>query len=386
MDFEFDKEMDALLRQTARGESAFAAENPKSKIQNLKSLHLDADEISAFAEDALPEKTKLKFTAHFADCDRCRKILSNVILINAEATSEIVHAPQTEKVAAVLPWHRRFFAAPALAYSLGALVLIFGGLIALTFLQSGKNAQNTEVSQSREVPVNMQGASSEGETRTIEPNAAASNSASMMSNYSANSNTAMTNSAPANPSSPNRAAGSMSNAASVSNSATVAGKPAESKKETAKTQPVAEDKTVSEEKNTNENQASGAGVLERQNVSENDDKKTTSQSTDMAMTLSPPPAPKLAAPSMASRSADGVKAKSARKTDAEKSENRQIGGKTFRRSGGVWYDASYSGQSTTNIGRGTTDFKNLDSGLRTIANALSGTIVVVYKGKVYRIQ
>ncbi len=30
----FDKEIDALLRQTAKGETAFAAANPKSKIQN----------------------------------------------------------------------------------------------------------------------------------------------------------------------------------------------------------------------------------------------------------------------------------------------------------------------------------------------------------------
>ncbi len=90
---------------------------------------------------------------------------------------------------------------------------------------------------------------------------------------------------------------------------------------------------------------------------------------------------------MASRStANDAKAKTIRKKDAEDSESRRIGEKTFRRSGGVWYDASYTGQSTTNIRRGTNDFQKLDANLRSIADVLSGAIVVVYKGKAYRIQ
>ncbi len=51
MDFEFDKEIDVLLRQARKGETVFAATTPQT-------AHLDADEISAFAENALPEKAK----------------------------------------------------------------------------------------------------------------------------------------------------------------------------------------------------------------------------------------------------------------------------------------------------------------------------------------
>ena len=61
---DFDKEIDAILRKARGGESVI-----------LNNSHLDADEISAFAENALPDAARMRFTAHFADCGRCRKIL-----------------------------------------------------------------------------------------------------------------------------------------------------------------------------------------------------------------------------------------------------------------------------------------------------------------------
>ena len=74
MELEFDKEIDALIR----GRGVSAGDSPPKG-------HLDADEISAFAENALPERTRTLHMAHIADCDRCRKILSNLIALNAEA-------------------------------------------------------------------------------------------------------------------------------------------------------------------------------------------------------------------------------------------------------------------------------------------------------------
>ena len=67
-------------------------------------------------------------------------------------------------------------------------------------------------------------------------------------------------------------------------------------------------------------------------------------------------------------------------------EDRRIGEKTFTRKNGVWYDANYNGQATTNILRGSDDYKKLDSGLRSIIGNLSGTVVIVWKNKAYRIQ
>ena len=67
-------------------------------------------------------------------------------------------------------------------------------------------------------------------------------------------------------------------------------------------------------------------------------------------------------------------------------ETRSVGGKTFRNVGGIWFDAAYTTQQQTTVRRGTEDFRKLDSGLRSIAENLGGTVVVVWKGKAYRIQ
>jgi hypothetical protein len=67
-------------------------------------------------------------------------------------------------------------------------------------------------------------------------------------------------------------------------------------------------------------------------------------------------------------------------------EQRSAGGRTFENVNGVWTDIAYRGQATTNVRRGSDDYKKLDSGLRSIAERISGTIIVVWKDKAYRIQ
>ncbi|MDQ6787007.1 MAG: hypothetical protein M3033_09390 [Acidobacteriota bacterium] len=381
MEFEFDKEIDSLLRQTAQGETAFAANNPQSEIRNS---HLDADQISAFAENALPEKTKSLYTKHFADCDRCRKILSNVILLNVETASESVRMPQTEKVAAVLPWYRRLFATPNLAYAMGALVLVFAGLIAFMFLKTAP--QNSEVSQMREVPINMQGASSDGETRTIESNASMSNSStSSMSNGSA----MMSKNLAAN-----SAVVSAPNAPAVSNSAANANKQSAAKDETKQSEQLRESNSALAKKDKNEMQVSAGSIaVEKTETKAQDNKSSKEDNNDAVRAEAPAPKSMLTQPNPAELPINGrstvmsdAPAATEKKKSSPNSETKTIAGKTFRRDGGVWYDASYSGQSTTNVRRGTGDYKKLDAGLRSIADAFGGTVVVVWKAKAYRIQ
>ena len=98
------------------------------------------------------------------------------------------------------------------------------------------------------------------------------------------------------------------------------------------------------------------------------------------------------APMLAQRSANkNKKAESMKDSAQEKladttAETIGVGGKTFKRTNNVWYDSAYRGQTTTNVARGTQDYKKLDAGLRGIAANLGGTIVVVWREKAYRIQ
>ncbi|MBA2606431.1 MAG: hypothetical protein H0U96_06140, partial [Acidobacteria bacterium] len=84
-------------------------------------------------------------------------------------------------------------------------------------------------------------------------------------------------------------------------------------------------------------------------------------------------------------SADTLSAK-AKKNALETSETTTFGGKAFKRANGVWIDSAYKGQSTTNISRGTSEYKKLDSGLRSIVENIGGKVIVVWKEKAYRIQ
>ena len=93
MELEFDKEIDAILRKARSG----IVTNNGSDAG-----HLDADSIAAFAENALPDKSRLLYIEHFADCDKCRQQLSQTILMNNEAvtspegTASKVSAPGSE--------------------------------------------------------------------------------------------------------------------------------------------------------------------------------------------------------------------------------------------------------------------------------------------------
>src|ERR1700682_518259 len=74
-------EIDTLLRDLARRERAAGSE-PESAPKELaaKGAHLDIDELSSYAERALPPSARARCTAHLADCDDCRKVVAQLSL------------------------------------------------------------------------------------------------------------------------------------------------------------------------------------------------------------------------------------------------------------------------------------------------------------------
>jgi hypothetical protein len=387
----FDKEIDALLRQTAKSETASANNNLKSEIRNPKSeIHLDADEISAFAENALPEKIKLKYTAHFADCDRCRTILSNIITLHSEAetiaASSVVSPLIVE--AKTLPWHRKLFAFPNLAYALGALVVLFGGFIAFNVVRNVNDATGSaDVSQISESQPTAGGPSFDGEQDFINSNSASSTMSNAMSSNSASanmsSNMMMSNAASATGIS-NASINSVSRTANSNSASTTAPHATEP--------PPAPPSTAQAAPTQAETFSNDAAESSAARISENE-KRAADRQADAEKLQAEQDAPRSDSLSLSARNrtattgndVDSPKAKEIKKSSSG-AESRQIGGKTFTRKEGVWYDASYNGQTTTNISRGSDDYKKLDSGLRSIAGNLGGTVVLVWKNKAYRIQ
>lgn len=82
---EFDGEIDSVLRGHARRggarPAAWDAVARPSLSDGAKSVsHLDADEIAAFGEGALPAAARARYSAHLADCDDCRHSVTQVTL------------------------------------------------------------------------------------------------------------------------------------------------------------------------------------------------------------------------------------------------------------------------------------------------------------------
>ncbi len=383
MDFEFDKEIDALLRQTAQSGVA---------VSNQTATHLDADEISAFAENAFPEKIRRKYTLHLADCEKCRKSLSNLIALGSETENVTIHAGEEKHfIAAPVPWYRKLFAFPNLAYTMGALVLVFSGIAAYTVLQSVNNSRNAEVSQTYEKQPNGKGMSSDGDQTASE---------SLSSNSAMSANTMMSNTAAMNTASSNSAA----NFSAVPSAPVVtANSNAMVMREDADKDLKGETKTLSLSKKPidqvrsensiaagappppakeNEYQSSNE-VQKQQNQAQNSIAQNQTNIMPDSRNVQRAPMPALQTQSK-SKKAEESRGDAAEKIQAAGATS--VGGKTFKRENNVWYDSAYRGQVTLNITRGTNEYKKLDSGLRGIAENLEGTVVVVWKEKAYRIQ
>ena len=359
MELNFDKEIDAILRKSGPDHTGAS--------DGFAAPHLDADEISAFAENALPENTKIRCTAHLADCERCRKILSNLILLNTETASEFVHA---ETSAAVIPWYRKLFVFPNFAYSLGALALVFGAMVVFTILQSN-TFQNAEISQISNKPLETKSASTTNTT-------ASSSQAEPPANLAA-TNTSIEPNGPADhENAPPKPAPMMSNETDgviTSQDRT----DAKTVSNLAKDQPFSIDG------------ASGTKpVLEPQKRAEEvkndaDDKKLKTEQQAPA----PGVLGNVAATKVAKKKSDQIEDS----TRARENETTKVvSGKTFRRQGGAWIDSEY--QSTSNmilpsltyVTRGSNEYKKLDGDLKRIAEKLDGVVIVVWKRKAYRIQ
>jgi hypothetical protein len=77
-----------------------------------------------------------------------------------------------------------------------------------------------------------------------------------------------------------------------------------------------------------------------------------------------------------------------KKTDEP--ETRSVMGRHFTREGGAWVDTAYeASRATIRLARGSEQYRALvadEPGIRTIAEQLDGVVIVVWKGRAYRIQ
>ncbi|NOT46220.1 MAG: hypothetical protein HOP17_00525 [Acidobacteria bacterium] len=414
MELEFDNEIDALLRKEAGLRTI--------TIGEFAGVHLDADEIAAFVENAVPERTRSTFMKHFAGCDPCRKALSHAARLYGEAPelSERIVAPV---VGTSVPWYRRLFLFPNLAYVMGGLVVVFAGFIGLSVYNSSRGGQ-FEVSKA---------VSSEPAAVDTQPNYAANSNAmseavaNTASNAISNASNSSANSAGADdglsvPSAnssgdgvaPQKGTHSSADAdemrgAPVPPPAAPAASPSKGKdsgfvtdgvdSKSVEKLPINGRRTQDLRLEPNKERAKAEEQKAPLKMTPSTENSRNAQMSQNAVKPKAPPVQRSDSRVNEQRSvqpprdreADTALAK--KKTDKApvgagtfSSPQKQVSGKTFVFRQGAWYDTVYNGQGTINVRRKTDNYKKLDSGLRGIAESILGTVVTVWNGKAYRID
>jgi hypothetical protein len=184
----FDKEIDLLLRRRARGGDSVRAGVDGASVS--AGAHLDADELGAFAEGALPALARFAAVSHLADCDACRAVVVGLARVSEVGAESEKHAAAVNvstgatTFAAWRAWTASLFAPRVLRFVAPALALSVVAVVSFVALRS-KNGTQSDV---------MQVATSEGR-RDAAPKNEAGDAASMMTetanasaNMSANAN------------------------------------------------------------------------------------------------------------------------------------------------------------------------------------------------------
>jgi hypothetical protein len=401
-----DKDMDVLIGRYAKGA---AKDTPVE--------HPDADELNAFAEGALPTAARQRYLSHFADCDDCRKLVSQLaVTMSAGVEARI---PASEPVAE--PWWKKLgavFAIPTLRYAAFAVVVLaVGGIAFLAWRQPVQ--RNPELVAQNQPQTNPAEAvkpltSPEPEAFRDEKTRDSTNTAVAQPTVpptTGQDRSGLTTLSPPPPPKP-------ADALAAKDAAPIVGGSGRGDAPRAQTSPSYAPAPSSETYRTEsrERAQQDAGAIPggpRRNETYDKSKaidraragdfaKARDDADDLPLKTQPVTANKQEDSKLAQTSnevadanrrtvvelaIEARKAPAARAKSEEAPETRSVGGRKFKRQGNAWVDSKLkSSMSIQTVGRGSEEFEKLDSGLRSIAKQLGGEIVVVWKGKAYRIR
>lgn len=407
-----DVQIDVLMRRYAKHIGGAAAPE-----------HLDADELSAFAEGALPPAARARYVSHLADCDNCRQLVSQLAMsAGAIAKTESLGATEGERIS----WSQRlaaFFAPRSLRYAAFAVVLIAAA--GVVFLVARRPAIN-----SARVAQNEQGnqtAPSAVKPGQVAPQASVDESARADANRTGATEESTQNQKVARERDESRVAADTATTPKPPGETSAAATPALAAKsaETAMTEPrpsyapppPGESQGV-ESRSRQQQSVGGLASGPRKTDSSVDKYKTTDRvaatttakdrgvdDSNRAATNQPAQSNRIVTQEKRGgprRSQENVAAPNQLQVEAPKKEGRgaaanaeseaapetrSVGGRKFRKQGNGWVDLKFkSSMSLRSIARGSEEFASLDSGLRSIASQLTGEIIVVWKNKAYRIR
>jgi hypothetical protein len=397
-----NKEVDFLLRSLARGRrveqspglggSASGDENP------APFAHLDADELNSYAEGVLPAPARARYTEHLADCESCRRLATGLTQA-AGATGR--YKVLDERRESIFGSRLATFFSPAvLRYAVPALALTAVIAISMIALRQQRRPEFVALNQPTDSPASS---SESGETElrsTTEPSATQQRRIESKTNDDASnrkndlqreksaldqspSTSTFDTSTKPSPSTDSAKSGQAGGVAALSPSFAPepspplpASRPVPSEANeittTAKEQP-AEHEDQARKREQDKNQPRDSSASQR-------------LSKAGAISLNARRVPESGMENTTESRAGGKDKKESR----DEGETRTVSGRHFRHQGNTWIDTAYdSSRATINVSRGSEQFRSLvadEPGIRAIAAQLAGEVIVVWKGKAYRIH
>ncbi|HEX5603533.1 MAG TPA: zf-HC2 domain-containing protein [Pyrinomonadaceae bacterium] len=365
---ETNNEMDLLLRRLGRRDDAAVPDD-----------HLDADELNAYAENALPAAARARYTVHLAECSRCRSLVAQL-----SSSAGVVAA--TDSMAVTEPSGLRKFLASlftpmVLRYAAPALGLILVAAIGFVVLRrnqpDGFVAQNTETAPQQQ-PV-------------------ASPVAPVVDRYG-DSNTAPSRerveeerkqkNQPAQPAPPPNMPPSVTSVDAEVSKEKAAAQPkpeeqpapaAANEPPPAKTAPSATPQVSpgAAAETVTVQPVAGPPAKKELRVAQREDKDSLARAKKPADEVG------------ATTSGSGGRFEANGVADM-KTDTRTVAGRRFRKHSGVWVDTAYdSSKDAVTLSRGSEQYRALvadEPSIKTIADQLEGEIIVVWKGHTYRIR
>ncbi len=385
-------EIDLLLRGLARRDGARAV-----PPEDRSAMHLDADELSSFAAQALPDAARARYISHLSECASCRKIVSELtaasgVNVSEQSVSQKTSAGLWQKFVALFSPGLFRYAVPTLA--LFAFIAV--GLVALRQQTQPEFVAQNQSSTSPEATLetNQPGARTEPENSAaaIEERRSSESQTSAGKGIETKAKTVEKN--------------ETSNIATATDSLTVtsdrdasAGKAAGA---VARPSYAPEPAAPPPPKPQITHTESRTEVADRQKEEADKKKDEPAREQEGARARTDDNQYQVARPASGTGALAGQSQEKLRKLEAKRASEagekanddeadiRAVSGRRFRRQGGIWIDTAYqSSTATTHLVRGSEQFRALvadEPGIRSIAAQLPGEVVVVWKGRAYRIR
>jgi len=398
---ETNKEIDLLLRRMSRQDGG-SVRDRETHEQHLDQ-HLDEDELSSYAQNALPAPARARYTEHLAECSTCRKLVTELILsVGATAAAPVETGAET-----VAEWGglRKFlaslFSPMVLRYAVPALGLIVVAVVGFAILRQPKGdgfVAQVDMKQGKAAPLtatpeapastSSPHAAAEGKLRTDQSGQIAKPKEATPTSGSISGGVAGAGpAAPAPATTPDRDEKS----ASAPQPSVAVDEPPPAKSAPSTDSEEQKKKDAIAKKESTPTVAVQAAETPAKTTRANEPVRDYNSAPQTAAERADE-SKREAAPAQRRGAVDSVSTfgRARGQSGKDDAETRTVSGRRFRKERGIWTDTAYdSSAPITNVNRGSEQFRALvadEPEIKKIAEQLDGEVIVVWKGRAYRIR